>query len=369
MSDALQRIVDDFVRQGGVGIAAGVGLEGVPVIVRFSGVADRVTHVPVGPQHLFRIGSCTKTFVAVVLACLAESGVIDLESPVLSVLPDFPGRTDMTVRMLVNHRSGLPEFEYDIPMNASRRWTPWQIVDFAFALPKRTATAPESQRRAVYSNTGYVLAGLAIEAVTGKSLAQNIRSTILEPLGLHDSWCAATEPYPAERLTRGYYYRPPLLAGAETAVVSGGEMWRTEGLLTYSEGLQDSTALFGADAAYAAGDMVGSAADLACFLQGLFSLRIITRETLDGMLADRWPVSFPGTRMVETGAGLFASRYANRFVFGHQGGMPGFVTLMQHSPDQMRTVAITTNVGSGNRLHLFATAIHDVMDELMSARV
>jgi D-alanyl-D-alanine carboxypeptidase len=113
--------------------------------------------------------------------------------------------------------------------------------------------------------------------------------------------------------------------------------------------------------------MVGTAADLARFLQALFAGRIIGRDALAWMTGDRWPVSFIGTRMRETGAGLFASEYDGRHLFGHQGGMPGFVTLMQHDADARISAAITTNVGSGMRQHFYATGIHDVMDAVVSS--
>jgi len=70
--------------------------------------------------------------------------------------------------------------------------------------------------------------------------------------------------------------------------------------------------------------------------------------------------------MEETGAGLFLSRYAGRSVFGHQGSIPGYVTVMQHDPECGVTAALTSNVGSGNRFHFYASGLHEVFDQALA---
>jgi D-alanyl-D-alanine carboxypeptidase len=187
------------------------------------------------------------------------------------------------------------------------------------------------------------------------------------PLGLADTFAAAGEAFPEDRLVHGYYYRPPLRPeDADLPFEKGGEMWQTGGVLGFSEALQDSTALFPFSGAYAAGDMVATARDLAAFIAALFAGRLVRRDTLAAMLGDRLPVQFPGTRMREAGAGLFALDYAGRQVFGHQGSMPGYVTLMAHDPVSGASAALTTNTGSGNRLHFYASGLHQAFDEIVA---
>ncbi|TIU29846.1 MAG: beta-lactamase family protein, partial [Mesorhizobium sp.] len=70
------------------------------------------------------------------------------------------------------------------PMDPSRQWTPQQLVDIAFVSDKQKAPGGP----AVYNNTGYVLAGMVIEAVTGQSLGGYVRSAVLHPLGLENTW-------------------------------------------------------------------------------------------------------------------------------------------------------------------------------------
>src|SRR5262249_44737005 len=154
------------------------------------------------------------------------------------------------------------------------------------------------------------------------------------------------DAYPEDRLVRGYYWRPPPdPAAGDLPVEKGGEMWKTGGTLGYSEDLQDSTALFPFTGAYAAGDMVATAADLARFLDGLFPGKVLRPEALRLMTADPIDAGFPGTRMARSGAGLFTMRYAGREVLGHQGSMPGYVTVMAHEPQAGVSAALTTNTG------------------------
>lgn len=359
----LQGILDAFVAKGIVGASAAVVARGGDPATATAGLADRERGIPVGPAHLFKNGSCTKTFVAATLMRLARAGTLRLDEPAARWISDLPKGDRIRVRDLVNHRSGLPEFEFDMPMTPGRRWTPREIVDLAF----RVRPQDEPHRVASYSNTGYVLAGMVIEAATGDSLAGQVRHEVLRPLGLDDSFCAAGEPFPQERLARGYYHRPPPPAGAALSLAQGGEMWALDGILPYSDELQESTALFPFTGAYAAGDMVSTPRDMALFLDGLFGRRLFEAEWLAQMADDRWPVGFPGTRMRETGAGLFLSSYAGRQTFGHQGSIPGYVSVMQHHRDSGTSAVLLTNTGSGNRLSFQASGLHEAFDQLLEA--
>ncbi len=363
LAGRLEAALDAFVAKGIVGASACIARRGETPVVATAGFADRDKGVPVAPSHLFKIGSVTKSFVAATLMRLAEDGLVALEAPVAEWFPRLPYADRITVRQLVNHRGGIPEFELDMPMDSARRWTPQEIVEFAY----RVRAPTEPGLGVAYTNTGYVLAGMLIEALTGDRLARQIRARILDPLGLADTFAPAGEAFPAERLVHGYYYRPPLRPeGVALPFEKGGEMWRTGDELAFTETLQDSTALFPFTGAYAAGNMVASAADLVGFIGGLFAGRVVGRATLEAMLGDRLPASFIGTRMRESGAGLFALDYAGRQCFGHQGSMPGYVAVMVHEPRSGASAALVTNTGSGNRLHFYATGLHAAFDAIIA---
>lgn len=355
----LSRLLQGYINDGAVGASLAFSQGDGETVTLTSGLSDRARGIPVSPTQLFKIGSCTKTFTVAALMKLAESGVVELGAPISHWFPDLPGAAAISVRQLVNHRGGLPEFEYDIPMTPDRIWTPAELVDLAFLVG--TQSAPGGP--AVYNNTGYVLAGMLIEEVTGKSLGDYVRHQVLEPLGLENTWSPSTESFPEERMVRGYYHRPPPAADAGAGIAAGAEMWRMDGVLPYSDALQDSSDSFPFTAAYGCGDMVSTPGDMIAFIRALFGGKLLADGMFREMSESRVAVSFPGTRMRETGAGLFQSSYADRLVYGHQGSIPGYVTVMQHEPKSGLTIAMTSNVGSGYRMSFYASGLHQVLDQ------
>ncbi len=355
----LSRLLQGYINDGAVGASLAFSQGDGETVTLTSGLSDRARGIPVSPTQLFKIGSCTKTFTVAALMKLAESGVVELGAPISHWFPDLPGAAAISVRQLVNHRGGLPEFEYDIPMTPDRIWTPAELVDLAFRVG--TQSAPGGP--AVYNNTGYVLAGMLIEQVTEKSLGDYVRHQVLEPLGLENTWSPSTESFPEERMVRGYYHRPPPAADAGAGIAAGAEMWRMDGVLPYSDALQDSSDSFPFTAAYGCGDMVSTPGDMIAFMRALFGGKLLADGMFREMSESRVAVSFPGTRMRETGAGLFQSSYADRLVYGHQGSIPGYVTVMQHEPKSGLTIAMTSNVGSGYRMSFYASGLHQVLDQ------
>lgn len=354
----LSRLLQGYLNDGAVGVSLAFSRGDGEIATVTSGLSDRARGIPVSPTQLFKIGSCTKTFTVAALMKLAESGAVDLGTPISHWFPDLPGAAAISVRQLVNHRGGLPEFEYDIPMTLDRIWTPAELVDLAFQVGGQTAPGGP----AVYNNTGYVLAGMLIEAVTGQPLGTYVRHHVLEPLGLENTWSPSTESFPQERMVRGYYHRPPPAADAGSSVAAGAEMWRMDGVLPYSDALQDSSDSFPFTAAYGCGDMVSTPGDMVAFMRTLFGGRLLTDGMFREMSEGRVAVSFPGTRMRETGVGLFQSSYADRLLYGHQGSIPGYVTVMQHEPISRLTIAMTSNVGSGYRMSFYASGLHQLLD-------
>ncbi len=364
MRDRLQAALDGFIARGIVGATLTVARDdGVLTLV--AGLADRGLGAAMTADRLFEVASCTKTFVAATLMALVADGRVALDAPVARWFPDLVHADRIRVRQLIDHTAGLPEFEYAMPVDPNQVWSPAEIVALAFA----AGPPDEPGRICAYNNTGYVLAGMLIEALTGETLAAQIRRRVLAPLGLRDTFAGAGEPFPRERLARGYYHRPPPPEGAAGAsLAEGGEMWRTGGVLGHSEELQDSTLLFPLTGAYAAGDIVATGADLAAFLAALVTGRLLPPELTANMVERRRPMimSAPGTRIRESGAGVLALDYDGRRVLGHQGSLPGYVTLMIHEPASGTTLALTTNTGSGNRLSFYASGLHELMDTLLA---
>jgi D-alanyl-D-alanine carboxypeptidase len=118
--------------------------------------------------------------------------------------------------------------------------------------------------------------------------------------------------------------------------------------------------------AYAAGDMVSTPADLVRFLGALVGGQLLSPAITAEMIDNRRPgsIAIPQTRLRESGAGVWLLPYAGRDMLGHQGSMPGYVTVMVHHRPSAITLALTTNTGSGNRLSFYASGLHGLVDAI-----
>jgi D-alanyl-D-alanine carboxypeptidase len=138
----------------------------------------------------FRAGSIAKPFVSVVVLQLAERGRLSLDARLPAVLPAsvtdrFPTAADVTVRMLLGHRSGIPEWDgpavdEQVGRHPAKVWKTSEFLDLAAAQPPVFAPGTSFS----YSNTNYNLLGLIVERITGRSWRHEVTRRIIRPLRL-----------------------------------------------------------------------------------------------------------------------------------------------------------------------------------------
>lgn len=198
-----------------VAAAIGHGLDGVIVYVDEQGSApvsycagwkDRANHVPADPQALFKIASLSKLYLAVAAAKLVADKSMSLDDTIADHLPDLRDGIEyadrITLRMLLQHRSGIPNytdadgFEWSRPPTAV-------AADLALILDKPAEFAPDTDYR--YSNTNYLLLGAIIDQVLGYSHRHYIRERILAPLGLTRTYSVLSDVDLAD-VVSGYHH-------------------------------------------------------------------------------------------------------------------------------------------------------------------
>lgn len=172
-----------------------------------TGTADPETGVPATPETAYSICSISKLFTAIGVMQLRDEGRLALDDRVEDVLPwfeigqTFPGSPPVTVRALLTHSAGLPrESDY-----------PYWIEPFDFPTREQVMNRIGEQemlypsdRYYQYSNLGLTLAGEIVSEVSGMAYADYVRSRILDPIGMQDTWPdIGTYPRP-ERLATGY---------------------------------------------------------------------------------------------------------------------------------------------------------------------
>jgi CubicO group peptidase (beta-lactamase class C family) len=204
-SDLAARIDDVAERLLGetnvAGFSVAVARRGTVVFADGYGFADLREGVPASADTVYGIGSITKQFTAAAMLRLQEQGRLALDDEFHRFLPDYPSTgKPITIRQLLSHTSGIPELtaqpSYGDAADAAVRRE--AIMREVLSLP--LDFAPGTQWR--YSNSGYVLAGMIIERVTGLSYDTYLTERLLGPLGLrHTSVCPdrSSAPY-----ARGY---------------------------------------------------------------------------------------------------------------------------------------------------------------------
>lgn len=285
---------------------------------RYFGVADLKTGQAVGPETLFQIGSLSKAFTAALVLKLAKSERVDLESPVTRVLPWFQppaGSRPPTLHQLLTHTAALPGDRDDIP----------SPLPLSLASRERRVL-PGGSAGFHYSNIGYQLLGLVLEAAAHGTYAGILRSEILQPLGMNATSGTITQSFRAASAT-GYVPmwddRPP---HPRYPLVEAP--W-----IEYDA---------------ADGSLLSTAADMGRWLRMLLargaapSGRILSEESFARMVRP-W-VRVSPLDPWSYGYGFFVLSAEGRTLLRHTGGMLGFTSALLADPGHGIGVVVLTNV-------------------------
>jgi D-alanyl-D-alanine carboxypeptidase len=317
LQKTLDRVREDY---GLPGASAAVVIPGDGIWTGSTGEADIRTHRAVTDRTLFAAGSITKTFVAALVLKLAERDLLDLDDRLNRWVPEFPNSRQITLRQLLNHTSGAPDF-VDEPAfaaaqqrDASAVWTPRRTLRYA----RHDAHEPGVDWS--YSSTNYILAGLVIERATRSTVARELHRRLLD---------------------RSHFPRI-VLQGDErprgSVAVGYQDIDKDPDLEpTPNNGYLPSTAE--ATAAWTAGGMLSSAEDLARAGDGVFRGPLLTAASRHEM-----------TRFVPTlgdppdyGLGLARLKLGGEQVWTHVGDISGFHADLAYLPHQHVTIAALIN--------------------------
>ncbi|MFD8085314.1 serine hydrolase domain-containing protein [Kitasatospora sp. NPDC059722] len=319
--DAVQQRLDAMVSPDHVpGALAAVRDQAGHTRTYAAGAGDLATGAKAPRDGEVRIGSVTKTFTAVVVLQLAGEGKVRLDDPVETYLPGLLRGQGIdghhiTVRQLLQHTSGLPDYEDDVTDDILQRryLSPRGTLDIA--LRHDAVFAPGTNWG--YSNTNYLVAGMIVEKVTGRPLAKEIDKRIIKKTGLRHTYL----PAPAETTLRG-----PHPHGYHKDGPDGP--------------LRDVTEI-DPSAAWAAGAMVSTSADLARFFSELMKEgRLLGGPELEQMRTTV-PTGAPG---YDYGLGIMRTQLScHKTVWWHNGSIPGYGTWSA-ATDDGRAASVTMTV-------------------------
>ena len=310
----LQQAADQLVADGVPGVII-MTRRGQQVSNVVAGLADKAAGQPMQPQDKVRIGSVTKTFVATVVLQLAAERRLSLNDSVQKWLPGvITGHgyhpAQITIRQLLQQASGIRDYTsapgFLTEANLAKTWQPQQLVDIALRLGPPV-------HGWLYSDTNYILLGMIIQKVTGRSPVTEISRRILAPLGLHDTSFPLTSKQIPAPYAHGYY------------------------------GPIDVTNAINPSIAWTAGAMISTVDDVARFYRALLDGRLLPPAQQRELLATI-PVNDTGELFAEHyGLGIYRVQLSCGTAWGHDGGIIGFKTFAYTSPDGNRQAVIVYN--------------------------
>lgn len=308
------------------GVSASIVFADGATWIGTAGAADVGARTPVTANTAFSIASISKTFLAALVLDLSAEGRFALEDAVAPLLPEIDLPRGVTIRMLLDHTSGLhdyflnPRIDSALQSEPSTSWTAARSLGYVL----RPYFAPGTGWQ--YSNTNYLVLGLLVERVTGRPLAAEIRERYLDPLGLDATFYQAAER-PTGPLARGY--RLTGSGGSTRAVdlADGSGIAPFRSVVTASGG---------------AGSLAATSLDVARWARALYGGDAIDGPSLALMLSGLDGVSGAQSR-VPYGLGVQALLIDDRPTFGHSGRFLGFRAVMRWLPDEELAIAVLTN--------------------------
>lgn len=285
-------------------------------------------------ESVFQVGSVTKQFTAAGIMRLAEQGKLQVEDDVTKYIPELPTRGGViTLRHLMNHTSGLPEYTPYLP-------DPYQPLKLPAMInlikDKPMQFAPGAGW--AYGNTGFFLLASVIERVSGKSYGDFLRDELTAPLGLlNTGYCGSAS-----------HLQPP----------SGYVEYYSKGVFNPVNAIEPSNA-------FGAGGVCSTGTDLVRWSKALASGAVVSSNSYASMTA---PTRYGGSGLMSYGYGLSIGSLQGKRTIDHGGSILGFESYLGHLPAEDLTIAVLVNVTIVPGEGIAAKIANEVAAAVLAAR-
>jgi CubicO group peptidase (beta-lactamase class C family) len=314
---------------GGILIAK----EGNIIYEKYNGFADLREKVPMTDSTMMHIASSGKTFTGMAILKLAQENQLSLDDPMEKFFPEFPYE-GVTVKMLLNHRSGIPNYVYFVPAS---KWDKKKFATNEDVLNIIYTEKPGRQfrpgTRFTYSNTNYVLLAMIIEKVSGLSFPEFMRTKFFEPLGMRHS----------------YVFTLKDTASATQSYEANGRLWQYDCL----------------EGTYGDKNIYTTPQDLLKWDQAFYTEQLISKAMMDSAWT---PYSHERPSVHNYGLGWRLLMIPNgKKVIYHNGRWHGFNAAFARLTDEKVTIIILGNKYN-SRIYSAARDAYDIFGEYRQSR-
>ena len=302
------------------GLALAVVRDGTVIEARGFGLANFELGVPVKAETLFQTGSVGKQFAAMAVMMLVEEGKVALDDPIAKYFDGTPpGWSKITVRHLLSHTSGIPDYESDSLTNRRDPFINLRQDYTEQELLRKFETLPldfQPGEKWSYSNTGYVLLGILIRKVTGEFYGDFLHERIFQPLGMNSTRIISEADIIPNR-SSGYRLEKGELKNQE---------WVSPSLNTTADGALYTNVL-----------------DMARWDAALYTEKLVKKATLDQIWT---PIRLNSGKSYPYGFGWEVTQVSGHRLIQHDGAWQGFTTAISRYVDDRLTVVVLTNLDS-----------------------
>ncbi|MBX2970445.1 MAG: beta-lactamase family protein [Cyclobacteriaceae bacterium] len=334
----IKSLIDSLRLAGNLpGLSVSIVIDENPPVNFTSGFSDREKSTLLKPTDRLLQGSVGKTYAAAVALKLVESGKLKLEEKAATYLGHFnwfariPNANDITVKMLMNHTSGVMRYEFkeqfatDLTNTPDKTWKPEELLHYVLD-EQPSFKAGEGWE---YSDTNYILLGMIIEKITGQAYYSALQKDILTPFKLSNTFPSDRINLPG--LSQGYAGKDNPFGGQDRVIKENGDF------------------IINPQFEWTGGGIYSTTEDLARWGKLLYGGQVLNSQSmalmLDGVPAKLGPNS-------KYGLGVIIRQTPQGLAFGHSGFFPGYLTEMIYFPEHNMCMALQTNTSDVKNIKL-----------------
>lgn len=292
------------------------------------GLRDETQNLPLDDNSIFELASVSKQFTAMGIVLLEQKGKLKYEDPISKYIPELSSYKGITIRQLLNHTGGLPDYMQLIGTkgDTTKINTNKDIIALFAKEKPQVLFTPGSKFE--YSNTGYALLASIIEKSSGKSYAAFLADNIFKPLKMENTFVYNRRLAPKKIVDYAYGY-----------------VYNADGKKVLPDNDPNNNYVVCLDGIVGDGTVNSTTTDLLKWDRALYTDKLVSRKSLELLFT---PPVLPNNEKTNYGFGWMVNKSDDYgMVANHSGGWPGYVTFIERHMDNDKSIVVLQNNDNG----------------------